>query len=68
MGNDDELRLKTSEPLVPLGPSVYTRQTGQAPEAGAAVDVTAALAGPCVYAPAERDQSTKAGDPGTGHR
>lgn len=53
MRDDDEARMvMNSEPVIPLGPSVYTGPTGHSPEAGPAVDVTAAPAGPCVYTPA----------------
>ena len=71
MRDDEEARLVLNpEPVIPLGPSVYTGPTGHAPEAGAAVDPTAAPAGPCVYTPAESNRSsttrTKAGRPSIG--
>jgi hypothetical protein len=54
MRDDEEARLVvTPEPVISLGPSVYTGPAGHAPGAGRAVDPTAAPAGPCVYTPAE---------------
>jgi hypothetical protein len=53
MRDGDEARpVKNSEPVIPLGPSVYTGPTGHASEAGTAGNVTTAPAGPCVYMPA----------------
>ena len=50
MRDAEEARLVMNpEPVTPLGPSVYTKPTGHGPEAGPAVCLTPAPAGPCVY-------------------
>ena len=68
MRDDEEARpVMNSEPVIPLGPSVYTGPAGHAPAADPTVDVNAASAGPCVYTPAPSNRSfiakTKAARP-----
>ena len=58
MRDDEEARsITNSEPVIPLGPSVYTGPAGRAPEADTTVGVTTAPTGPCVYTPAPSDRS-----------
>jgi hypothetical protein len=58
MRDEEKARPVTnSEPVIPLGPSVYTGPAGHAPEADTTVDITTALAGPCVYTQAPSDRS-----------
>lgn len=57
MRDDDEASLVNPESVIPMGPSVYSGPTGPSPEAGAAVDLIRAPAGPCVYYPAKSNRS-----------